>query len=100
MFSTSITASSTTTPIAMARPPSVIVSSEAPSRSSTMVAVRSDSGMAVQEMAAVLRSNRKRNRTTITSMPPRISESRTLLVAVLMKFAGRKRSAWIVMPSA
>ena len=56
--------------------------------------------MAVQEIAAVRRSNRKRNKTTITRMPPRTSESRTFLVAVLMKLAGRKRSAWIVMPSA
>ena len=100
MFSTSITASSTTTPIAIARPPRVMVSSEAPSRSSTRVAASSESGIAVQEIAAVRRSNRNRNRTTITSTAPTISESLTLLVAVLMKFAGRKRSLWIVIPSA
>src|SRR5262245_51658529 len=49
--------------------------------------------IAVQQIAAVRRSNRKRNRTMTTRMPPRNKESRTLVVAVSMKSAGRKRSA-------
>src|SRR5258708_3415707 len=45
MFSTPITASATTTPIGMARPPSVMVLSVAQSSSSQIVAARSEIGM-------------------------------------------------------
>src|SRR5437016_12202526 len=48
----------------------------------------------------LLRSKRKRNSTTITRPAPRIKDCCTLLVAVLMKLAGRKRSACNTMPSA
>jgi hypothetical protein len=86
-------ASSTTTPIAMARPPKVIVLNVTPRRVSTIAAAKSDSGMAAHETAAIRRSNRKRNITTVTKTAPNISDSPTLLVAVSMKFAGRNRSA-------
>lgn len=64
------------------------------------MAASSESGIAVQAIAAVHRSNRNRNRITMTSAPPISSECRTLLVAVMMKFAGRNRSDWSVIPSA
>src|SRR5712692_8387742 len=49
MFSTSMTASSTTSPIAMANPPRVMVLKLKPSLSNTMTAVIRERGMAAQE---------------------------------------------------
>ena len=92
MFSTSMTASSTTSPIAIARPPSVIVLSVIPIRSRSTMPARSESGIAVHEMAAVRTSKRKTRRTSTTSTAPRTSEVRMFRVAVLMKLAARKRS--------
>ncbi len=92
MFSTSMTASSTTSPMAMARPPSVMALRVAPSALSTTIAASSDSGMAVHEIVAVRRSNRNRHSTTTTRTPPSSRELRTLLVEIAMKSAGRNRS--------
>ncbi len=55
MFSTSMTASSTTSPIAIASPPSVIVLSVAPIRFSTTTAISNERGIAVSEMNALRR---------------------------------------------
>ncbi len=92
MFSTPMTASSTTTPIEMASPPKVIVLSVVPKLRSTMTAASSDRGIAMQEIAAVRRLNKNRKRTITTKMPPRIKEVPTLPVAASMKVAGRNRS--------
>src|SRR6266567_2559716 len=53
--------------------------------------------MAVQEIAAVRKLYRNRNRTKMTSIPPTISEIRKLCRAVTMNRAGRKmpESIWI-----
>ena len=58
MFSTSMIASSTTSPSAMTRPASTIVLSVAAAQCSTSTAATSDSGMAVRLMSAVRQSNR------------------------------------------
>ncbi len=50
MFSTSTTASSTSSPMAMARPPSVIVLMESPIAWNTSAVARIERGMAVSEM--------------------------------------------------
>ena len=52
-FSTSTIASSTTTPMAIARPPSVIAFNDAPNARSTRIAPSSESGMAVRLTSAV-----------------------------------------------
>jgi hypothetical protein len=53
IFSTSMIASSTTSPMAIANPPSVMVFRLMPNLSISTIAVSSDSGMAVSEMNAV-----------------------------------------------
>ena len=58
--------------MAMARPPSVMVLSVTPNLSSRMMAVSSESGMAVMEMNAVRKWPRNRNSTTATRMPPSV----------------------------
>src|SRR5438093_1549979 len=76
-FSTSTTASSTTTPRATRRPASIMVLSVAPVRSSTITAVRSESGMDTTLMSALRQSNRNApmTRTTRTA-PNRIARAR------------------------
>ena len=59
MFSTSMMASSTTSPMAMARPARTIVLIVPPSQRSRTTAETSDSGMAVRLMTAVRHSKRK-----------------------------------------
>src|SRR5215471_6376566 len=98
-FSTPITASSTTSPSAIARPPRVIVLSVTPKCCKTATAARSDSGMAEQQMAAVRRSNRNKNRMITTNMPPMRSAELKLSIAVLMKSAGRNSVSCRVTPS-
>jgi len=49
MFSTSMIASSTTSPSAIARPPSVIVFRMTPNDTSTMIATSGDNGIAAAE---------------------------------------------------
>ena len=93
-------ASSTTTPMAMANPPSVMVLMDTPRQSSTITAASSESGMEMNEMNAVRRSSRKRNSTTPTSTPPSSSEWSTLRSEVSMKLAGRNRRASRVILSA
>jgi len=100
MFSTSMIASSTTSPIAMARPPSVSVFSVMPIRCNTPTATSSDSGIAVSELNAVRRLNRKANSTTATSAAPSSSEWSMLRIEASMKFAGRKMRSCNTTPSA
>ena len=62
-FSTSTTASSTSSPMAMARPPSVIVLMVRPNSWKTITVIRMEIGMAVSEIAVVRQFSRNRNRT-------------------------------------
>ena len=90
MFSTSMMASSTTTPTATTRPASTITFTVAPARSSTSSAATRDSGMAIRLMNAVRHSNRKATMIKATSrMPSRIARVR-LSIDCSMKVAGRK----------
>ena len=90
MFSTSMMASSTTTPTATTRPASTITFTVAPATSSTSSAATRDSGMAIRLMNAVRHSNRKATMIKATSrMPSRIARVR-LSIDCSMKVAGRK----------
>ena len=78
MFSTSTIASSTSSPIATASPPSVIVLIDIPSHLNTSPVITIDSGMAVSVMKVVRKLSRKRNSTITTSTPPSRRASTTL----------------------
>ncbi len=91
MFSTSITASSTTTPSATARPPSVMVLMAQPRRSITITAVSSESGIETNDTSTVRRSRMKANSTSAISTAPIIRSSPMPPSAVVMKLAGRCR---------
>ena len=86
-FSTSMIASSTSAPIAMAMPPSVIVLMVAPKARSTRMAAASDSGIAVSVMAAARTLARNSRTTTMTRNPPSRRAFRTLSTATSMKSA-------------
>ena len=85
MFSTSTIASSTSSPIATASPPSVIVLIDMPSHLKTRPVITMESGMAVSVMKVVRRLSRKRNSTSTTSTPPSRSASITFLMLRSMK---------------
>ena len=59
MFSTSTTASSTSSPMAMARPPSVMVLIDRPNALNTSTVIRIEIGMAVSEMNVVAHSSQE-----------------------------------------
>ena len=69
-FSTSITASSTRAPMAMAIPPRVMVLMVAPNACKIRTVVRSDRGIAVNVMKAALRLARKSSTMAMTRIPP------------------------------
>ncbi|GBD17515.1 hypothetical protein HRbin26_02439 [bacterium HR26] len=79
MFSMSMIASSTTTPIAMMNPASTIVFTVAPRTAKTSAAATSDSGMATIEISAERHSNRKKASTSATSS--RLSSSERFRLA-------------------
>ena len=90
MFSTSMMASSTTSPSAMTRPAITMTLIVAPLHSSTSPAPRSDRGIAVRLMTACRQSRVNRNSTAATSAQP-ISRARVRLsIERSMKVAGRK----------
>ena len=91
-------ASSTRAPMAIAIPPSVIVLIVAPKARSTRMAAASDSGIAVNVIAAARRFARNSSTMTITRMPPSRSALTTLSTATSMKSACRKILRSIVMP--
>ena len=70
MFSTSMMASSTTSPTAMARPASTIVLSVPPMSTEHQHGATIDSGMAVRLMTAVRHSNRKAMTMSATRTQP------------------------------
>ena len=90
MFSTSMIASSTTTPTAITNPARIIVLRVAPRASSTSPPATRDSGMATRLIRAVRHSNRKAASTIITSTHPRTRARVRLSKASWMKSAGRK----------
>jgi hypothetical protein len=98
MFSTSTTASSTNSPIAIASPPSVIVLIDNPSHLKTSIAIRIDSGMAVSEISMVRRLPRKKNSTPATRQAAISSLSCRLPIDASMKSAWRKITCGAVMP--
>ena len=90
MFSTSMMASSTTSPSAITRPAITIVLRVNPNAVSTTTAVTSDSGTAVRLMRAVRQSNRKAIRMTTTNPHPISSAWVRLAIARSTNVAGRK----------
>lgn len=98
MFSTSMMASSTTTPRATTSPASTITLMVAPRRSRTRSAAASDSGMAMSEMNAVRHSKRKAARISTTSATPISRAVVRFSMAASMNVAGRKIEVSICMP--
>ena len=78
IFSTSTIASSTSSPIATASPPSVIVLIDMSNHLNTSPAVTIDSGIAVSVINVVRKFSRKINRMMTTRMPPSRSAMITL----------------------
>ena len=90
IFSTSMIASSTTSPSAMTRPAIIITLIVAPDQSSIRPAPSSDSGIATRLIVACRQSRVKRNSTAATSAQPIISARVRLSIERSMKVAGRK----------
>ncbi len=97
-FSTSMMASSTRAPMAIVRPPRVMVLRVSPKSEITSTPATSDSGMASAEISVVRRLPRKRKRTMTTSTAPSRSATATLRIATWMKSAWRKFSVSIFTP--
>ena len=89
-FSTSMMASSTKEPTAMAIPPKLIVLIFSPKSLRAMTVANSDIGMANSEIRVVRKLPRNRNRTMTTRMLPSSRARSTLLIEVWMKSACRK----------
>ena len=98
MFSTSMMASSTTTPIATTNPARTITLMVAPWRSRAITAASSDSGIAIRLMNAVRKANRKAAMISTTSPTPMISAVLRLSSDCSTNVAGRKIVASISMP--
>ena len=91
-------ASSTSTPTAIASPPSVIVLTAMPKAAIAMIATASESGIATTEIAVVCHRPRNASRTITTSTAPSRKANVTFRTATLMKSACRNRSVSMVMP--
>ena len=91
-FSTSMMASSTSEPMAMAIPPRLIVLIVSPNASSTKTATRSDNGSAISEMTVVRKFIRKMNRMMMTNIAPSISDFWMLSIELSMNRDWRKMS--------
>ena len=98
MFSTSMIASSTTTPMATTNPASTITLSVAPARSRTTIAATSDSGMAIRLMNAVRHSNSRLAMINTTRPTPISMAVVRLSIDCSMNVAGRKIVVSIAMP--
>ncbi len=81
MFSTSTMASSTSSPMATARPPRVIVLIDNPKPAKIIAVITSDSGIAVSVINVVRKFIRKINKSTTTNTPPSARASITLSIA-------------------
>ena len=98
MFSTSMIASSTTTPSATARPLRVIVLMVQPIRFITSTANSRDKGMVTNEISAVRQLRRNTINTSATSKAPIASASRMLFRATSINVAGRCKAEYTVTP--
>ena len=87
MFSTPTTASSTSAPMAIARPPSVMVLIDRSKALKTSAVIRTDTGMAVSEISVARTFMRKSIRTTATTIAASTSTRLTLSIEVSMKVA-------------
>ena len=87
MFSTSMIESSTTSPIANTRPPSVSALMPAPRNHSTRMPVISDSGIAIRLISVACQRARNRNSTSITMIEECSSTSCRLSTDRSMKLA-------------
>ena len=99
MFSTSMMASSTSAPTAMAMPPRVMVLMLAPRASSTSTAASSESGIASTVMAVAAALIRKAKTISTTSRAPSRRAVSTLATAKRMKSAWRKSRVSISIPA-
>jgi len=91
-FSTSTMASSTNEPMAMARPPRLMVLMVSPKAWSTRIAISMESGKAMSEIRVVRAFIRKKNSTITTKMAPSNKDFWMLLMELLMKRDCRKMS--------
>ena len=98
MFSTSMIASSTTTPTAITKPARIMVLMAAPLSRRIIAPASSDNGIAARLISAVRHSNRNRLSTAITSRQPSSSARLRLSSATSIKSAGRKRVGSISRP--
>jgi hypothetical protein len=89
-FSMSTTASSTRPPMAMARPPSVIVLMDSPKWRNTTTVVRMDSGIATSAISVVRTLPRKSSRMAATQTEAPISLPCSVVMDASMKLAWRK----------
>ena len=85
-FSTSTTASSTSSPMAMARPPSVMVLIDSPKYLKTSAVIRIEIGIAVSEINVVRQLNRNRNSTIATTISASTRTRSTLPIDASIKF--------------
>ena len=103
MFSTSTMASSTSSPIATAIPPSVITLMDRcvpviwPQIRNTSVVITSESGIAVSVMNVVRKFSRNKNRMMTTRTAPITRASPTLKIPRSIKFLSRNSSELITM---
>ena len=98
-FSTPTTASSTSPPMAMARPPSVIVLIDRPKYLKTSAVMKIDTGMAVSAMMVGRNVPRKKNRITATKIEAPISLPCSVVIEASMKLAWRKVTRGASMPA-
>ena len=98
-FSTSMMASSTSAPTAMAMPPSVMLLMDNPQKRSPTMAARSDNGMARSVIAPARRFARNTKVTKTTSRVPSRSASVRLPSASSMKSDCRNSAASSCMPT-
>ena len=98
-FSTSTTASSTKPPMAMARPPSVIVLIDRPKYLKTSAVTKMDTGMAVSAMMVGRSVPRKTNKMTATKTDAPMSLPCSVVTEASMKLAWRKVTRGASMPA-
>jgi hypothetical protein len=96
VFSTPTTASSTSSPIAIARPPSVIVLIDRSKSQNTIAVIAIDIGIASSEISVVRTFSRKTNRTTVTISSASNSTFCTFRIEFSMKSAWRNCTATVV----
>ena len=99
MFSTSTTASSTSPPMAMARPPSVMVLIDSPKYWNTSPVRKMDVGMAVSAITSGRSVPKKKYRMTATKTDAPMSLPCSVVMDASMKLACRKVTRGAFMPA-